>query len=221
MDSQQETGLASGALSGASIGTAVLPGIGTAVGALLGGGLGYFSAPKRPKYNIPGTTDQSRAIATETAFGQNPSVTRGQAQADQTAAQDVNMGQQYTNNTGSILNLLRSVNSNRNTANQNLSNQNAQYQMAGRGQLMAANNNYENAYNTAFEYNQAYPNAYQTQSMNNLLQGYGNNFYKMLDSARAAKTLQAGIGYAPSAPTYTNYTGPQYASLTSDDDIPF
>lgn len=40
----------SGAASGAVVGTEILPGWGTAIGAVIGGAIGYFSAPKKPTY---------------------------------------------------------------------------------------------------------------------------------------------------------------------------
>ena len=63
-------------------------------------------------------------------------------------------------------------------------------QSQGRGQLMDANRSAEGSRNTAFEYNQAQPYKYQTESWNNFMKGTSENIWKMLDAQKAAGLIK-------------------------------
>lgn len=188
MDEQGQAilgGATSGALAGASFGP-----IGAGIGGVIGAGIGALK-PKRPKYTVRTETDENKALAAQTAFGLNPSVARGLNMADQTAAEDINTAQQYTNNTGSILNVLRSINSTRNATGQNLMAQNSQLNLQGKSALMGANKDAidENDKGWNYNVNQPYQNA--VAANRDILKGGTENFWRLLDSLHAQNLLKS------------------------------
>jgi len=188
MDSEEGTNIFNGALSGAGAGAALGP-EGALVGGVIGAGLGLLK-PKRPKYNIAPEVNENKALASESAFGVNPEIERGIQSQDQNMASTVSQGQQYTNNTGSILNLLRSANTARNQGVNSLLAESGNLQSQGRSQLMGANQQGEAARDKAFEYNQAQPFKYQTESIDNMVKGTSQNLWKMLDAQKAAGIMK-------------------------------
>lgn len=187
-------GAVRGGATGATIGTEILPGWGTAIGAVGGAALGYFLTPNRPKYTIDPAVAANQALGQQAAFGTNAAISKGQSQADQQEAQDVNTAQNYTSNTGQILNVLRSANSNRNATNQNLSIANSEAQSQGRSQLMGANNAAIDEKDKAWNYNVNQPYQNQVAGNRNFQQGNSQNWWKLLDSLNAKKTLNSGFG---------------------------
>lgn len=203
MDSQIQQGL-SGALNGGITGFAAggpIGPIGALIGAVGGGALGALGGQKkRPKYNISPEVDENKALAAGSAFGLNPAIQTGLNQADQAAAEDVNTAQNYTANTGSILNVLRSINSNRNMTKQNLLGQGAQIQAQGKAQLAQANQQAIDEKDKAWNYNQNQPYQNQVAGNRDLMKGTTENFWRLLDSLHAQNLLNpaqgAGLGPA-------------------------
>lgn len=195
-------GVASGALAGAAFG---LPG--TIVGGLLGGAAGYLGTPKRPKYNILPENEQNKALAAQAAFGINPSIRQGISQVEQNAAEDVNTAQQYTANTGSILNVLKSINSNKNFTDQNLLGTSGQLQMQGRNQLMGANLNAIDEQDKAWNYNINQPYQNRVAANRELIKGTSENFWKLLDSLHARNLLTQDNTYTASGKSSSQFIG--------------
>lgn len=190
----QWQGAASGAASGAVLGTEILPGWGTAIGGVIGGAAGYLGTPKRPKYNVLPESDQNKALAAASAFGINPSVQRGISLAEQQAAEDTNTAQNYTSNTSSILNVLKSLNSNKNLAAQAYLGQNAQLQTQGRQQLMGANMNAIDEQDKGWNYNINQPYQNLVQGNREIMKGSTENIWRLLDSLKAQGYLKNQVG---------------------------
>lgn len=189
-NSDQWRGAASGAVSGALLGTEILPGWGTAIGAVAGGALGYFGTPKRPKYNLLPESDQNKALASQAAFGTSQATSQGVAQAEQDAAEATNTAQNYSANTGSILNVLKSVNANKNQTIRGYMGDLGQQQTVGRSQLMGANLSAIDEQDKAWNYNVNLPYQNRVAQNREFQKGSMENYWRLLDSIRARKVYQ-------------------------------
>lgn len=185
-------GAVTGGLAGASLGP-----VGAGVGALVGGALGYFGTPKRPKYNVNPVTDENKALASGAAFGVNPSTRMGIAQAEQDAAEDVNTAQNYSANTGSILNVLRSVNSQKNATVRAYMGDNSNQQAIGRSQLIGANKDIVDEQDKAWNFNTNLPYQNAVAQNRETQRGGAENYWRLLDSIRARKLYQQGGNFSP------------------------
>lgn len=188
----QWRGAASGAASGAIIGSEILPGWGTAIGGLVGGAAGYFGTPKRPKYNVLPESDQNKALATTSAFGVSPAVSQGISQAEQDAAEATNTAQNYSANTGSILNVLKSVNANKNQTIRGYMGDLGQQQTVGRSQLMGANLGAIDEQDKAWNFNTNLPYQNRVAQNREFQKGSMENYWRLLDSIRARNTYGGG-----------------------------
>lgn len=183
------TGAVTGALAGSEFGP-----IGAGVGALAGGALGYFGTPKRPKYNVLPESDQNKALAATSAFGVSPAVSQGIAQAEQDAAEATNTAQNYSANTGSILNVLKSVNANKNQTIRGYMGDLGQQQTVGRSQLMGANLGAIDEQDKAWNFNTNLPYQNRVAQNREFQKGSMENYWRLLDSIRARNTYGAGAG---------------------------
>lgn len=192
MDDQQAQGAYSGAANGAMIGAAFGP-VGAGVGALGGGILGLIGSQKRPKYQIQPEVEQNKALATIGAFGQNPAIAAGNAMADQTAAQDINTAQQYSSSTGSILNTLKAINSNRNKTKQGLAISDAEMRAQGRNNLLNTNKDIIDEYDKAWNYNVNEPYQNAVAQNRDIQKSVTENFWKILDANKASQALNLAL----------------------------
>lgn len=193
-NSDQWRGAASGAASGALLGSEILPGWGTAIGAVAGGALGYFGTPKRPKYNLLPESDQNKALASQAAFGTSQATSQGVAQAEQDAAEATNTAQNYSANTGSILNVLKSVNANKNQTIRGYMGDLGQQQTVGRSQLMGANLGAIDEQDKAWNFNTNLPYQNRVAQNREFQKGSMENYWRLLDSVRARNTYGGGAG---------------------------
>lgn len=178
-------------------------GIGSMLDPLTGGIISYFNAKKRPTYNINPEVEQNKALAQGQAFGQNAAITQGMSQADQTAAQDINTAQQYSSNAGTILNVLKSINNNRNQTKQNLTMTDSQLRNQGMNNLMGANNALSEEKDKAWNYNVNEPYQLSVQQNRDMGKARVENFWKLMDfsasMAASASNAAKSMGGAAAA----------------------
>ena len=166
--------------------------------------LNFLTTPKRPTYTISPEAYENQALAAQEAFGTSPAVQRGIDTIDQNAAQDVNTAQQYTSNTNSILNLLRSINSNRNASMRDILGQSANIQAGGRRNLMGANTAMIDERDKAWNYNVNQPYQNQIAAARDFQKSQEENFWKMLDTASSIYTgglSKMGGGFSGMTPS--------------------
>lgn len=148
-----------------------------------------YQAKKRPKYTVNPEVDQNKEISTNAAFGQNPAIAQGNAIADQTAAEDINTAQQYSNNTGNILNTLRAINSNRNKTKQGLALSDAEMRAQARQNLLGTNKDIIDELDKAWNYNVNEPYQNKIAQNREMQKEATESFWKILDANRSQSAL--------------------------------
>lgn len=189
--SQKNQAAGAGAISGAAAGAYFGP-WGAAIGAVGGGLLGYINANNRPTYKVNTGYDENRALASQEAFGVNPSIQQGLDQADQDQAETLNQAQQYSSSASSIMNTLSSLSGRRMSTQRQLRGIQGQFNQQGRRELAMSNKDLAEERDKEWNYNVNEPYQYNVQTENNAIQSSSANGAKQKDLMQAMKLLGYG-----------------------------
>ena len=169
----------------------------------------------RPQYNIANEYGTNQDLATTNAFGRDRSIQQQESNIEQQSANTAGQIGDYSSNTGALLDALRGITSDKNTALRNLGADEAAIQQQKLGTLMGTNTVMAEEKDKAWNYNVNQP--YQTK-MKNLVdrrKARQENAWKAVDAALSLGTmgLSSGATRAPkSTPVAVPYDYSGYSS---------